>query len=58
MGKKVFLILKNKRQYTGNVVEVDDTSAKPLIWITIIDKFGNPITFVHSEIELIEGERK
>jgi len=56
-GKKVFLILKNKRQYSGEVILIDDSS-NPLIWITIKDKFGNRITFVHSEIELIEEEEK
>jgi len=56
-GLKVFIILKNKRQYSGKVVEIDDSS-HPLVFLTIIDKFGNRVRFVHSEIELIEEERR
>lgn len=55
MGKKVFLILKNKRTYSGEIIEVDD-SDKPLIWISILDKFNKKITFVHSEIEVVQEE--
>lgn len=54
-GKKVFIILKNRRQYSGEVVDVD-ISATPLIFITLIDKFGERVTFVHSELELIQEE--
>lgn len=54
-GKKVYLVLKNNRQYAGEVIDVDDSSM-PLIWITILDKFGKRITFVHSEIEMIQEE--
>jgi len=56
-GKKVYIILKNKRQYTGKVISVD-TSNKILVFISIIDKFENRITFAHSEIELIQEEGK
>jgi hypothetical protein len=56
-GKKVFIILKNKRQYTGRVIAVDDGSY-PLVYITIIDKFGNRVQFVHSEIDMIQEERR
>jgi hypothetical protein len=54
-GKSVYLILKNKRQYAGKVIEIDD-SKPPLIWITLIDKYDKRIVFVHSEIELMEEE--
>ena len=57
MDKRVYLILKNKRNYTGTIIDVDD-SDKPLIWITILDKFNKKITFVHSEIELIQEEEE
>ncbi len=56
-GLKVFIILKNKRQYTGKVIEVDESSL-PLVFLTIIDKFGSRVRFVHSEIDLIEEERQ
>ncbi len=56
LNKKVFIILKNKRQYSGIVIEIDETSL-PLVFITIIDKFNNKITFAHSEIDLMQEER-
>lgn len=55
-GRKVFMILKNKRQYTGQVLEVDD-DLKPLIFLTILDKFYKRVRVVNSEIELIEEEK-
>ena len=57
MGKKVFIISKNSSHpYQGKVIEVDDYSAKPLVWITIIDKFKKRVTFVSSEILSIKEE--
>jgi len=57
MDKKVFIILKNNRNYSGTIINVDDKS-HPLIWITILDKFNKRITFVHSEIEVIQEEAR
>ena len=57
-GKRVYIILKNNRRYTGKVIEIDTTSAVPLVWITITDKFDKRVTFVHSEIETIQEERE
>lgn len=54
-GKRVYLILKNKRQYQGKVLEVL-SSKNTLCWITILDKFNKRITFETSEIELIQEE--
>jgi len=56
-GKKVFIILKNKRQYTGSVIEINEKE-NGLIWISILDKFSNRITFLDSEIEVIQEEGK
>ena len=56
-GKNVFLELKSGRKYSGKVINVDD-STPPLIWITMIDKFGKQVVFIHSEIEVIEEERE
>ena len=55
-GRKVFIILKNQRQYSGTVVEIENKN--DLFWITIIDKFGNRIGFSNSEIEVIQEEGK
>ena len=57
LERRVFVILKNKRKYSGTIIGIDDKSP-PLIWISMIDKFGERVTFVHSEIELIQEERE
>ncbi len=56
-GKKIFIILKNKRQYTGVVLEVENDPNSPIVWITIKDKFDNRISFANSEIEMIQEEQ-
>ena len=56
-GKKVFIKLKDGGVYSGEVIDVDD-SDKILIWITITDKYGERVTFVHSEILKIKEENK
>ena len=53
-GKKVFLILKNKRQYSGVVLEVELNTH--LAWIVILDKFNKRIGFSTEEIEVIQEE--
>lgn len=55
IGKIVFVKLKGGGVYSGKVVDVDDSS-KPLIFITLIDKFGKDVTFEHSEIIKIVEE--
>ena len=52
--KKVFIKLRDGGVYNGLVLEVDDSSSNELIWITILDKYNNKVTFVHSEIIKIE----
>jgi len=56
-NKHVFIILKNNRTYSGEVIDVD-CSSPPLIFITIIDKYFKRVTMVHSEIQTIQEERK
>jgi len=53
-GKKVYIILKNKRTYTGKVLEVEVGNI--LSWITLLDKFDKRIGFSTEEIELIQEE--
>lgn len=55
-GKKVYIILKNKRKYSGKVLEVESNGN--LYWITIIDKFNNRIGFSSDEIEVMQEERE
>lgn len=54
-GKHVFIQLRSGGHYTGTIIDVDGSS-KPLIWITILDKYNKKVTFVHSEIIKIVQE--
>ena len=58
IGRNVFLRTRHDKVYTGKVIEVDEISGKPLIWITIIDKFKQRVTFVTSEIVEIKEEEE
>lgn len=55
-GKRIFVQLKTGAVYSGNVIDIDSKSL-PLVFFTIIDKFGNKVTFVHSEIIKIQEEK-
>lgn len=55
IGKYVYIILKNHRQYSGTFIDVDYSSS-PLIWITIKDKYGKEVIFNEGEIEVIQEE--
>jgi len=57
-GKRIFVKLKSGGVYTGNVIDVDESS-KPLIFISIVDKFGKRVSIVHSEIiKIVEEDLK
>ena len=56
IGKKVYIILKNNRKYSGVVNEIHD-AGNGLIFISIIDKFGEWVTFSISELTSIEEEK-
>jgi hypothetical protein len=49
--KQVFVILKNKRKYSGKIIEVIDSG------VSMIDKFGMHIWFSSEEIEVMEEEK-
>lgn len=55
IGRKVYIILRNKRNYQGVIVDIDESSP-PLVFITLLDKFDNKIMFVQSEIEVLQEE--
>jgi len=55
-GKRIFVQLKSGGVYSGKVIDIDN-SANPIIFITIIDKFGERVSFVNSEIIKIVEER-
>ena len=54
--KQIFVKLRNGDVLNGLVMEIDD-SVKPLIWITILDKFDQQVTIVHSEIVKLEVKK-
>ena len=56
-GKRIFVQLRTGAIYSGNVIDVD-TNSTPLVFFTIIDKFGNKVTFVHSEIIKLQEEKE
>jgi len=53
--KKVYIVLKNNRRYSGKVLEVDDDNPN-LIWLTILDKYNKRVTFSVEEIKSIQEE--
>lgn len=55
-GKQIYIILKNQRKYSGKVLEVEEDKNSNTYFITILDKFNNRISFVSSEIKLIQEE--
>ncbi len=54
-GKEIFVKLKSGAVYSGKIQDVDVSNSE-LIFITILDKFGTKVTFVHSEIIKIKEE--
>lgn len=57
IGKKVFLRLTNSRVYSGTIEEVD-SSSKPIIFISLKDKFGQMVLITSSEIQEMKEEKK
>lgn len=56
-GKRIFIQLRSGAVYSGDVIDVDDSS-KPLIFIKIKDKFGKDVIIIHSEIIKIVEENR
>jgi len=57
LNKQVFVQLKSGGFYNGKIIDIDENSP-PLIFITLIDKFNERVTFVTSEIIKIKEEGK
>jgi len=55
-GKRVFLKLKNNREYSGKILSVEDKGSCSII--IILDKFDKKVGFYDSEISVIEEERE
>lgn len=56
-GKEIFLRTKHNKVYSGKVISVNDNEP-PLIWISILDKFGDYVMFATSEITEIKEEEE
>jgi len=56
LDKKVWIVLKNKKEYTGKVIDVDSFSSNILTWITILDKFNKRVVFCTEEIDILKEE--
>ena len=54
-NKYIFVKLRTGAVYSGKVIDVDISNGE-LIWITIIDKKNERVTFVHTEIIKIKEE--
>jgi len=54
-GKKIYVILKNKRTYSGMVLEIESSGEE--CFIIIKDKFGAVVSFNSNEIDVMEEEK-
>ncbi len=57
-GKKVFVLLKNKRTYQGIILEVETNPDSSSVWVILKDKFGKRVSFLVNEIDVIQEEGK
>lgn len=56
IGKNVFIRTKHDKVYSGEVKSVDD-SDKLIVFLNLQDKYGQPVTIVHSEIVEVKEEK-
>ena len=56
IGKRVFLRTKRDRFYSGKVLDIKEEPPQ-LIFIMLLDKFGNKMMFLSSEIVEIREEK-
>lgn len=56
-GKKVYIETRSNRRYTGAIIKVEISKEPFLVWLTLLSTQGNHITFVNSEISLIQEEQ-
>ena len=55
VGKKVYIILKSKRVYSGIITDVENVG-NGIVWISMIDKLNRRVTFASGEIDVIQEE--
>jgi len=56
-GKKIFVRLRTNKVYSGKVIDVSDEK-NGICFIKIIDKFGDEVLFVNSEIIEFKEEKE
>jgi small nuclear ribonucleoprotein (snRNP)-like protein len=56
LDKRVWILLKNKKEFTGKVIDVDSSSSNILVWITILDKYDKRVTLCTDEIDVMKEE--
>src|SRR3972149_6309788 len=56
-GKRIFVQLNSGAVYSGKVIDID-SNLFPIIFISIIDKYGKRVTFPHKDIRKIVEEKK
>jgi small nuclear ribonucleoprotein (snRNP)-like protein len=54
LDKRVWIILKSKKEYTGKVIDVDSTTSNILVWITIMDRYNKRVLICTEEIDLMQ----
>ena len=54
-GKKVYILLLNNREYSGRVLDVNGNLGNAH-FIEILDKFNKKVTFLTTEIAVIQEE--
>lgn len=55
IGKKIFVQLKSGGVYSGKIIDIDE-APNPSVFITILDKFGNKVVFINTEIVKLKEE--
>ena len=53
---KVFFSLRNKQIYTGKIIDISEEK-NGIFFITILDKFGQKVIFVNSEVDIAREEK-
>ena len=55
-GKKIYVVLKNNRRYSGKVLEIEGENGNT--FIIIKDKFGSIVSFNVRDVDVLEEERE
>jgi len=58
IGKKVFIKTKSGKIFSNSLIDSIDDSDKPIIFISLVDKYGQSAMVVSSEILVIQEDRK